>query len=134
MSPDTKGFQRIRYYGLHGNVRYEKARQQLERLLPTETPPDPRGYRVVPRKPFAQMFFESFGRDPLLCPRCGKPMDLELISHPDYGTIKDYGLFDMEPYVEPKLQDRAARLAEANAGGHALASTHPMGQLPLPFM
>ncbi len=129
-----KGFQRIRYYGLHGNVRYQKARQQLERILPAQTSPDPRGYRVVPRKPFSQMFFESFGRDPLLCPRCGKPMDLELISHPDYGTIKDYGLFDMESYVEPKLQDRAARLAEANAGGHALASTHPMGQLPLPFM
>jgi len=51
--------ERIRYYGLHGNVRYEKVRQQLTRIVPTGTAPDlptaadPRGYRVVPRKTFA---------------------------------------------------------------------------------
>ena len=68
-----KGFQRIRYYSLHGNVRYEKARQQLERILSTETSPDPRSYQVVPRKRFSQLFFESFGRDPLLCPAVANP-------------------------------------------------------------
>ena len=41
---------------------------------------------------------------------------------------------DMEPYIELELQERAARLAEAKAGGHALASAHEMGQLSLPFM
>ena len=129
-----KGFQRIRYYSLHGNVRYEKVRQQLERLLPTETPPDPRGYRVLPRKTFSQLFLESFGQDPLLCPRCSQTMERELISHPDYGIIRDYGLLDTEPYIEPELRGQAARLAEANAAGDALASTNRMGQLPLPFL
>ena len=129
-----KGFQRIRYYGLHGNVRYQKVREQLERLLPTQMQPDPRGYRVLPRKSFPQLFFEAFGEDPLLCPRCGKPMDRELISHPDHGIIKDYGLFDMETYIDPELPERAARVVEAEAPRHALAPAHGMGQLPLPFM
>jgi hypothetical protein len=82
-----KRFQRIRYYGLHGNVRYEKMRSQLAAILPTNAPVDPLGYRVAPRKPFCQLFFDSFGADPLRCPNCGNKMELELIHHPDYGTI-----------------------------------------------
>ena len=85
-----KGFQRIRYYGLHGNVRYARARQTLAAVVPAGTLADPRGFRVLPRKPFRQLFFESFGRDPLLCPRCQCPMELERIEHPRYGTLKDY--------------------------------------------
>jgi len=33
---------------------------------------------------------DTFDQDPLLCPECGSRMDLELIHHPDYGTIKDF--------------------------------------------
>ncbi len=77
-----KGFQRIRYYGLHGNVRYQKMREYLADIIPPQTPDDPRGYRVLGPKPFAQLFFESFGKDPLLCPKCGDNMMLELIYHP----------------------------------------------------
>ena len=66
-----KGFQRIRYYGLHGNVRYEKMRRYIAQVLPSNMPEDPKGYGVLPRKRFAELFFKSFGKDPLLCPRCG---------------------------------------------------------------
>ena len=55
-----KGFQRIRYYGLHGNVRYKKMREQLKDIIPANTPDDPKGYRVLPAKAFQQRFFESF--------------------------------------------------------------------------
>ena len=55
-----KGFHRIRYYGLHGNVRYKKMREQLAKIIPTNIPADPKGYRVLPAKPFQQRFFESF--------------------------------------------------------------------------
>jgi len=89
-----KGFQRIRYYGLHGNVRYQKMREQLADIIPAQMPDDPRGYRVLPAKPFAQRFFDSFGKDPLLCPKCDNEMSLELIYHPKYGTIKEFLLFE----------------------------------------
>jgi len=69
-----KGFQRIRYYGLHGNVRYQKIREHLAQTTPTDIPIDSRTYRVLPAKPFQQRFFESFGKDPLLCPKCGSDM------------------------------------------------------------
>jgi len=122
-----KGFQRIRYYGLHCNVRYKKAREYLAEILPANTPEDHQGYYVLPPKPFAQRFFESFGKDPLLCPKCGDDMILELIYHPDYGTIKEYQLFeeiaDEQQYERPEggvsiLQQSASR----------------MGQVSLPFL
>ena len=96
-----KGFQRIRYYGLHGNVRYENVRTQLAEIFPDDIPADPNGFRVLPRKPFEQLFFENFGRNPLLCPRCNRIMELELIHHPDYGTIRSYELFQDMPGDEP---------------------------------
>jgi len=117
-----KGFQRIRYYGLHGNVRYQKMRQYLADIIPPETPDDPRGYRVLGTKPFAQRFFESFGKDPLLCPKCGDDMMLELIYHPKYGNIKVFSLFEELPdEPEPvgttasrRTMDRAERLVQVS--------------------
>jgi len=117
-----KGFQRIRYYGLHGNVRYQKMRERLAQTIPTDRPVDPRGYRVLPAKPFQQRFFESFGKDPLLCPKCGSDMLLELISHPKYGTIKEFLLFEELPNgpehigttVSRPTMDRTKRLVQVS--------------------
>jgi len=116
-----KGFQRIRYYGLHGNVRYQKMRDYLADILPPETPADPRGYRVLRPKPFAQRFFESFGKDPLLCPKCQAAMSLELIYHPKYGIIKEFLLFeDLPDEQEPvgttprRTLDRTERLVQVS--------------------
>jgi len=130
-----KGFQRIRYYGLHGNVRYEKMRRYIATIFPSEMPPDPEGYRVLPRSPFAELFFKSFGKDPLLCPRCGEEMELELIEHPTYGTIWEVECFGVElPRERPDTKPRSSGLAEGNAQGDALAPAQRMGQLPLPFL
>lgn len=117
-----KGFQRIRYYGLHGNVRYQKMREHLAQTIPADIPIDPRGYRVLPEKPFQQRFFESFGKDPLLCPKCGSDMLLELISHPKYGTIKEFLLFEELPSepetiattVPRRTMDRTERLVQVS--------------------
>lgn len=130
-----KGFQRIRYYGLHSNVRYELVRNRLDNLLPSDTPPDSKGYRVIPRNPFAQRFQDAFGQDPLLCPRCQTTMELECLYHPDYGVIKDYQLFDWE-LSDGRCQsaETAASLAAGNAPGDALATTASVVQIPLPFM
>lgn len=63
-----KGFQRIRYYGLHRNVRYQKMRELVGQIIHGNMPANPRGYRVLQAKPFQQRFFESFSKDHLLCP------------------------------------------------------------------
>ena len=130
-----KGFQRIRYYGLHGHVRYEKMRRYIATILPSDMPADPKGYRVLPRSPFAELFFKTFGKDPLLCPRCGERMELELIEHPAYGTIKEVDLFKVEwSHERCSRQRRSSGMAEGNAEGDALASAGRMGQIPLPFL
>ena len=110
-------------------------RRHIAQVLPADTPADPRGYRVLPRSPFAELFLKSFGKDPLRCPRCGNSMELELIRHPRYGTIKAYDLFGMEQTVEPEpSRKRSPGLAEGNAPGDALASARRLVQVPLPFL
>jgi hypothetical protein len=121
-----KGFQRIRYYGLHSNVRYKDARKQLAALLPSDIPDDPLGFRVIPRKPFAQLFFDAFLKDPLRCPDCGSHMELEVIQHPEYGTIRDY--FD-------EVLDRICDAPEDPTGRSSLERRpQRMVQVPLPFL
>lgn len=124
-----KGFQRIRYYGLHGNVRYARARQTLAAVVPAGTRPDPRGFRILPRKPFRQLFFESFGRDPLLCPKCGDEMELELVVHPRYGVLKNY--FETF-FTELPDDDHEGRCGFPGRG--PLDGAERMVQIPLPFV
>lgn len=124
-----KGFHRIRYFGLHGNVRYAKMREKIAPLVPARRPPDPRGFRVLPRKPFQMLFFDTFGKDPLLCPRCGGAMDLELIEHPKYGVIKDYSKSLFTEYMdEPSTGKRPL------PGRGPVDWTERMVQIPLPFL
>jgi hypothetical protein len=84
-----EGFQRIRYYGFHSNVRYQRMREEIRMILPATCPPDTAGYRVKPRKTFRELSMQTYGRDPLRCPDCGNMMELESIWHPKYGLILD---------------------------------------------
>jgi hypothetical protein len=120
-----KGFQRIRYYGLHGNVRYEQVRNHLAHILPNNTPVNPKGFRVLPRKPFAQLFFENFNKNPLLCARCGRSMELELIFHPKYGIIRSYELFEC-PTRQP--------ISTPSTSRSPLQSSKSMAQISLPLL
>ena len=80
------------------------------------------------------MFLETFGEDPLLCPRCETPMELESVDHPDYGVIKAY-FVPVEAFDgRPDPQEWAAPVATGNAQGDALATTQSLVQIPLPFM
>ena len=127
------GFQRIRYYGLHSHTRYQSVRQQLSSLRPSSQPCDPRGYRVLPRPAFIALFLATFGREPLLCPRCNTPMEWELLYHPEYGILREASLFQDEP-PDGHSESRSSPLAAEDAGGDALALAIPMVQLPLPFL
>jgi hypothetical protein len=130
-----KGFQRVRYYGLHSHLRYAAARQQIQHILPSRLPADPRGFRVLPRKPFQQLFEAFCGRDPLLCPRCGLPMDRELLYHPQYGILHEEQLLDWDlPDGHAASQRRLPGMGERNASGPSLGDTAGLVQVPLPFV
>ncbi|OVE81523.1 hypothetical protein BVY04_03020 [bacterium M21] len=86
-----KGFQRIRYYGFHSNVRYAAMHEEITRIQP---PPkllnDANSYRILPRKSFQELAITTLGNDPLKCPNCGQQMLLKRIWHPTYGVMIDY--------------------------------------------
>jgi Putative transposase/Transposase zinc-binding domain len=128
-----KGFQRIRHFGLHSHTRYQQVRERLATLRPASTPLDPRGYRVLPRPAFTQLFLATFGQAPLLCPRCGTPMDWELLYHPEYGILKQAQLFEEDPPHE-RTASECSGLAAADVGEDPLAHPITLVQLPLPFL
>ncbi len=123
-----KGFQRIRYYGFHSNVRYAKMREQIRLLKPSSFPEDPEGYRVKPRKKFEQLFKETFGKSPLICPKCGRELELEYIKHPKYGTLYD---FWSSGWVEGGI-DEPQKEDKRNQGRRAVRRPERMVQIPLP--
>lgn len=82
-----KGFQRIRYYGLHAARKAATVREKLKGLLDNNTGQESSGtYRVTG---YRERIKKSFGVDPLLCPKCGNEMEFEGIWHPEYGWIVD---------------------------------------------
>jgi len=81
-----KGFQRIRYYGLHATSRASRIRKELKDLLNDTSEPVTGTYRVTG---YRDRIKKSFGVDPLLCPKCGDEMELEGIWHPEHGWIVD---------------------------------------------
>ncbi len=82
-----KGFQRIRYYGLHATCKAKKVREFLVQLLVGLKQVIEGTYRVIAEKKYRDRIKEAFGIDPLQCKRCGREMQLEEIYHPKYGVI-----------------------------------------------
>jgi hypothetical protein len=84
-----KGFQRIRYYGLHATCKAKKVKESLTRLLKALKQVIEGTYRVIAERRYKDRIKEAFGIDPLKCKRCGREMQLEEIYHPKYGVIYD---------------------------------------------
>lgn len=82
-----KGFQRIRYYGLHAGCKAKEVRELLAKLVSGLKDVVEGTYRVIAEKKYRERIKEAFGIDPLVCKRCGTEMDLEQIYHPRYGVI-----------------------------------------------
>jgi hypothetical protein len=86
-----KGFKMVRHYGLYARRSkgilleiLNKCRNFLQQSFAfLRAPAKVLGWR--------QRLSQTFGRDPLLCPRCGEEMDLWRIWHPRYGDIFDLG-------------------------------------------
>jgi len=84
-----KGFQRIRYYGLHGTCKARKVKEILTQLLVGYRQAVEGAYTVIADRKYRTRIKETFGIDPLRCKKCGLEMALEEIYHPKYGVIYD---------------------------------------------
>lgn len=84
-----KGFQRIRYYGLHGTCKAKKIKEFLIRLLTGCRQALEGTYRVIADRKYRGRIKEAFGIDPFRCKKCDREMSLEEIYHPKYGVIYD---------------------------------------------
>lgn len=120
-----KGFQRIRYYGLHGTCKADKVRALLGSVMNGgseevvgET------YKVVEEKSYRWRIEEAFGVDPLVCRQCGTEMELLQIYHPKYGVIYD---------GRKELMRDEIRTGSEPGSGHAVrrASDDVSLQMPL---
>jgi hypothetical protein len=86
-----KGFKMVRHYGLYARRSkgivleiLNKCRNFLQQSFTfLRAPAKVLGWR--------QRLIQTFGQDPLLCPRCGEEMELWRIWHPRYGNIFDLG-------------------------------------------
>jgi hypothetical protein len=83
-----KGFQRIRYYGLHAICKAPKVREQLDDL-PDRADKEVKGTYRVTDNSYRERMKRNFGVDPLKCPKCGEEMVLDGIWHPEHGWIVD---------------------------------------------
>ncbi len=131
-----KGFQRIRYFGLQSNRRYQPVREQLKQILHPHIPDDPLGYRVIPPKTFPQLCLMTFGVSPLDCPKCGQNMELQFIKHPRYGVFKD---FFQEGWIPGGLDEQKRQQTGGDGPHYGRVSglqrwPRSVVQIPLPFM
>jgi hypothetical protein len=127
-----KGFQRIRYYGLQAICTLKKVRAQLLQLLMvaeqqvlllSDTAP-------VSRPSYRERMLSAFGRDPLVCPRCGRAMWLWQVWHPQYGVVYDE-LERMKAGVYERVERPLCHGIESDRAGDAGAGSDGHLQLPL---
>jgi len=122
-----KGFQRIRYYGLHATCRRPKILPLLKRILRTATKAIKGAYKII-KKTFQQRVIDSGHRDPLTCPKCGDEMFLYFIFHPKYGYIYDFWE-RAEDY-----ETRRERKTETGSPGVTGNRERTQVQMLMPFM
>jgi len=106
-----KGFKMVRHYGLYARRSKGIALEILSKcgnflqksFAFLSSPAKVLGWR--------QRLMQTFGQDPLRCPRCGEEMELWRIWHPRYGDLFDLGrdspgveLFDEQNSANGKTQ------------------------------
>ena len=122
-----KGFQRIRYYGLHATCCASRIREELKELLNDTSEPITGTYRVTG---YRDRIKKSFGVDPLLCPKCENEMEFEGIWHPEYGWIVD----NWDSFFITDTQIGEERDGERKLYGTPVRFTESMVQLQMCLM
>lgn len=122
-----KGFHRIRYYGLQAACKAKKVREVLKKVVVRVGRAIQGAYRIVAKKSYRERLLASRGKDPLLCPRCGEPMELWEIWHPRYGVIYD----ELKEIMRGRYEFRGVESGgERDLGDRP----EPMVQLSLPLV
>jgi hypothetical protein len=85
----SKGFKRIRYYGVQATKTFAKVKVAIQAALAKVQGVVKGAVKIIARLSYRQRYEKSTGRDPLICPHCGDEMGLWRIWHPTYGVIYD---------------------------------------------
>ena len=84
-----KGFKRIRYYGVQATKTFEKLKGIIKEALSRVKEVVKDAVKIIPKKSYRERYEEGTGKDPFICPNCGKEMEIWKIWHPQYGVIYD---------------------------------------------
>jgi Putative transposase/Transposase zinc-binding domain len=86
-----KGFQRVRYYGLHATATFKKWYEVIAGVAGDLVDAM---VSYVNRITYIDFFAEVAKRNPLMCKHCGAGMDLVRCYHPDRGVFYDLLAYD----------------------------------------
>ncbi len=87
----SKGFKRIRYYGVQATKTFAKVKAVIQAALAKVEGVVKGAVKIIARLTYRQRYEQSTGRDPLICPHCRGEMEVWRIWHPTYGLIYDEG-------------------------------------------
>ncbi len=113
----SKQFRMIRHSGLYARNKVGKARKILtsffENIKEMTREFEQMAKRVASLK-WRERIKKSFGKDPLICPKCGDEMILYKIWHPRHGVIYSYldHLLEDELIKDEKEQEKTAAIGQ----------------------
>src|SRR5207253_10946409 len=87
----SKGFKRIRYYGVQATKTFAKVKVMIQAALAKVEGIVKGAVKIIARLTYRQRYEQSTGRDPLRCPHCQSEMEVWRIWHATYGVIYDEG-------------------------------------------
>ena len=122
-----KGFKRIRYYGVQATKTFEKVKDIIKEVLAKVKKVVKGAIKIIPKKSYRERYYESAGKDPFLCPYCGKEMDVWKVWHPRYGVIYD----EMNEMLRGKYESKDREENTVGEGGRAIRAAPQGVQIPL---
>ena len=125
-----KGFQRVRYYGLQATKTFSKWRDQILSSISRVKETLKGVYEIVKPFKYRERYQEGSGKDPFVCPYCGKEMVLSIIYHPKYGVIYD----ELEEIKRGKYEPKEVPINDRGRGCTVRPSTEDvqLSLFPLP--
>lgn len=106
----SKGFKRIRYYGVQSAKTYKKLKVIIQKALSLIGKVSRGTIKIIKRKDYRKRYQDSTGKDPLICKHCGSEMEISVVWHPKHGVIYDAleeierGKYESEEEKQPEDQ------------------------------
>lgn len=85
----SKGFKRIRYYGVQATKTFEKVKGLIQEALAQVKGIVKGAVKIIASLTYRQRYHQRSGRDPLICPHCHEEMGVWKVWHPKYGVVYD---------------------------------------------